>query len=101
MFAYFTADETTSPWLFKQTTSSVTEDENTTLALHITPQPVTANLTINNIQTGVPIRITDILGNTIWSGVSQPQQIIPTQTWSSGMYILQYGVHTQSFYVQH
>ncbi|MBX7153416.1 MAG: T9SS type A sorting domain-containing protein [Bacteriodetes bacterium] len=101
MFAYFTTDETTAPWLYKQNTSSVTEDEHTTLALHITPQPATENLTLNNIQVGVPIRITDILGNTIWSGVSQPQQIVPTQTWSSGMYILQYGVHAQPFCVQH
>lgn len=101
MFTYFTTDEATAPWLFKQSTSSVTDAIVTASGVLVTPQPSTEYLTLQNTEIGIPLRVSDVLGNIIWNGKSESQQTITTQDWPSGMYILQYGLRAQPIYVQH
>lgn len=101
MFQYFSSDETTAPWLFAPTLSTVSTSNEGVAEIQVSPQPSNEYITLHCTQIGEPLRISDMLGNMLWQGVSQTQLSIATQQWASGLYLLQSASHSQCIAVHH
>ena len=91
MYDYFTQDETTQPWIVKQSTSVEDEPIRTSSTASIYPNPANTELTIRIGGSSTEARIINMLGQTLWTGVIDGAVHITTDSWSPGMYMVMMG----------